>query len=508
MSLSNNRSRSVLDELYNQIIVSPDPANFGSLTSDKTMQFEIFNANLASTTLTDVTSDGADGVLLDLSLPQVFAALESFEFDATADASEIAILDGTLNYIFTTDVYYQSVEGASFFLLETLPDYSANPVETLNWKTNITESFDGHEQRIQTIRNPRMDIQFFYTVYKRERRLLDTFIYKNGGGRIVLPLQVQVKELQNQVTMGQSIITLDMSDSLIQDNGLLLLSYGGVKEIAQIDTVDRNTDTILLKTAMENTFPVGSTVAPALSGYLPDSFNYRRLTDELSQAFLVLQSNDNTTDHILPYTNHTFPSYNGFVVFDQEPNRVTDVVHRFETKVDNINFNYGIRERVQQFEFPKISFDYNYLFKSRSELSNFKAFLNEVAKGKVGTFLIPSFINDFQPILDIGSTDTAIAVENINGILYKDSPANVIRIITTNGTIYYRDLVNIIVVDDDRENLVINSALGVDLAAEDVMRIELVMEGRMDSDEIIINYITNEVSSSIFRMKIMNYTEE
>jgi len=68
--------------------------------------------------------------------------------------------------------------------------------------------------------------------------------------------------------------------------------------------------------------------------------------------------------------------------------------------------------------------------------------------------------------------------------------------------------VNIIVVDDDRENLVINSALGVDLAAEDVMRIELVMEGRMDSDEIIINYITNEVSSSIFRMKIMNYTEE
>ena len=135
---------------------------------------------------------------------------------------------------------------------------------------------------------------------------------------------------------------------------------------------------------------------------------------------------------------------------------------------------------------------------SGADLANIvnEAALLAARAGKLKPFWLPSFQSDLAVVAPVGGTDAFLTVENRG---YAEGPVAAVGrrdllITTTSGAQFYRRITAASVIDEASEMVALDSSLGTTLQPHQFQRISFMHLVRLDTDNVEIAHITDEVA--------------
>jgi len=299
----------------------------GLLREDKWLHFKLYNGTLNPTTVTGISMTDVEGFYWYADRAETNFV---FPFDIPArsyvDLYVKVTLDGMVEFDSTmtvaspsgdqliryTGIRTQFVSG-SIANMSELHDWSSSIPETLSWKTDILESYDGTEQRIARRAKPRRILKLSYLEAGRARRVLEAKLYNRNVDFYAVPLWLESSFISGPVAAGSSEIpVVTHGRDFAQDNIAMLVHANGVD--AERITLFTVSDTNLTTFApVSRAYPVGSRVVPARFCNMVSDPSLSDLSDEVMRAncsFLSVGEEVRETIDIVPlyFKNHlVFP---------------------------------------------------------------------------------------------------------------------------------------------------------------------------------------------------------
>jgi len=474
---------------YNRLWVSDTFIDLGNVISEFKTPFSLWNAYFTPRELTQIIAQDVEGIVLNgQAAPFSLLPLAEIIWELAAGISGPPIIDGAFIFQITGEAPLQlKLIGQRIIAFAFAPNWQRGISESLEWKTEILSSEQGHEQRRALRETPRRSISADFLIEGAERRRFETVLSEWGARIWALPVWADALYLEGDLAAG--------SDSIpCQPQGFetlaLLRQSSNHFEVIEIEQIGLNS--LNLKRPTVNGWPSGTQLLPVRRAFLTKSPAIKRKTDTLWQIEADFLQNE-----AQPFIqSHTLPLHKNIPVLEVAPEESEDLTLAFEriTKLlDNhtappLLIDHGKRAFFVQ--------AHGFLSADRSErralLSIFYA-LN----GKQKPLWLPSFSDDMTLIDAVGASAFQIDIERID-YAHFFKPRS-IRIELTDGTIIYRAIQSATAINDTTERLGLSAMLGVGFSPPMVKRISWLNLVRQDSDLITLHHL----SDSIMRCKAL-----
>jgi len=369
------------------------------------------------------------------------------------------------------------------------------------WKTSIQETIQGKEKRSALFTWPRIhldnELRFISSV---ERNFLRAALFQGLHGIWGFPFVHDKTVLTSEALLGQDVLSVAETDyrHFYNGRGCILVSSSNwrVYEFVLIDTVDSSTQ-ITVQTNLENTWPVGTKVYPFFEYSIDPSqeidVNFRQLN------FLDVLASESFEDarsfsYSLPSSGaDTYKGLDLFLTRPMYPLRET-YQHPFEL----LQF-LGKGIRFSNYDKTRFSFSESFRIVSRSDIQDFLNFFDS-KRGRFQSFYAPSWDNDIVSTTAIDSLDTILVVEH----LYLSSLSLVGRhlyIRFEDGSYACRE----IVARPSSTSITLDSAIGTSVSEANLSKILICFlnEVRFDADEILIDYIADEIADIKLNFRVI-----
>jgi hypothetical protein len=162
-----------------------------------------------------------------------------------------------------------------------------------------------------------------------------------------------------------------------------------------------------------------------------------------------------------------------------------DVTNDFLRKLRELDYKTGIFSYDDEASMPFQVFSHGWTLDGKAEIDAFRSFIYARA-GKHKAVWLPTFTPDIELAIAYQSADAYMDVQHgmIAQHLWGHVNRKDIRIETVSGNVYYRRITDVDVIDADTERLTISSALGENIALDEVRRISWMSIARLNSDSI------------------------
>lgn len=487
--VSGQAVRTYFGDYYNRVHILPRTLELGNLISSQVATVQVWNAWLFPLTLASI--DGAqDGISLigPDTPPFEFGALQELSWDVTVSSDGPSDIDVALVWNFSeVDDASLLITGTRIVAWTFAPDWSSGVRERLAWATDVMSSDERDEQRRALRLSPRRSFSSRLVVDGRERSLFEMML-RGWGGRVwALPIYSDIQLLQSPVTLGATSITCSTTGRDFRAGGLAMLRGDSAfrSEVVQIDTVSSGSITLLRPT--QGAWPAGTRLYPVRTARLAEQPRVRRHTDQAAGV-------DTTFDLVEPsdWPAATLPTYRGSPVLEAAPDESRELSTSFERalyvldnvcgipfSLDSANEAFGVRE-------------HRWVLDGINERSAFRSLLYAL-RGRQVSIWVPTFADDIRLLETIGSSSLVATIENIGYARFGLGQRGVldIRIELHDGMVLYRRITNAAAIDEDEEQITIDSALGQAVAPADVRRICFMELMRGQSDEVEIQHHTD-----------------
>jgi hypothetical protein len=149
---------------FDRIHVMPRRADLGSLTSDRTVTVEVWNAWRRGHALTATPITGPAGVTVNAgTLPRLFPALHSEVHSVFVSKSGTIAVDDVVTWVFgalSSPGADLTLTGLRVMLFTARPDGSLGFEESYGYETDVLTAWDGTEQRVQLRELPTRSLRF------------------------------------------------------------------------------------------------------------------------------------------------------------------------------------------------------------------------------------------------------------------------------------------------------------------------------------------------------------
>ncbi|MBL4838371.1 MAG: hypothetical protein JKY34_12425 [Kordiimonadaceae bacterium] len=498
--------RSYADDFYYRVHITPRRLNLGNVASTQASQITVWNAWFVPLTL-DSISGLEPGVTLSgqSNPPVLYPALAELSYDLGIDTSGPSNIDLQLQWLFDNgNMPGLRVTGTRIVPWGFAPNWNKGIKEHLAWATDILQSPTAAEQRRALRLSPRREFTATMLLAERDRQRLDLALFAWSGQVWALPLWHQIQGLQAPLLVDALRIDCDTVDREFTVGGLVILQGETPLpvEVAEVLAIDGTG--IDLARELQSAWAKGSRIFPGQAARLTEQPKLKRISDtadELVVTFIGVEANDHPA--VLPAT-----MYRGFPVLEERPNESKDLSHtlqRLQLALDNGTGIAQITDTAGR-AFPVRQ--HRWLLDGRAQQAAFRSLLYGL-EGRLVAVWLPTHADDLTLLADMSNVQLSLDIANIDYArfgLVDGAPApgrRDIRIELRDGTAFHRRITGATEIDADLERLTIDSALGVAINTNQVLRISWLFLCRLDQDGIDIEHLTDAegvaLSDAIFK---------
>lgn len=493
-NVSGSIAPNFFDEFYHRIHIKPSFFDLGNLISNQTRQFEVWNAHFSSRTLNAVTPTGTySGLSLSGAPipPLVYGALQSYVYTLTAQTAGDPVIDADFVFSFGAESVALEVFGRRIVLWLARPDWSDGITERMEWATDVLTARDGTEQRVRLRKHARRSLEMGYLRDGRSAAIADTLLTGWSGRRYLVPVWMERDRITSVVAMGATTITV--TDAALKDYrvGGYLTLWRDEAQAEAIEIAAISGNTLTLKTPVSANYPAGSSVMPGIVARIDGEHRASRQAVGLLAGrirFVDEQSTDRAAAEI-------GPTWNGYAVLDERPDRAVDVEESWARSLEILDSITGILTVDDPTGKPIIRRTYSWLINGRTAIDRWKKWAAARA-GRMNALWLPTFGDDIEVADNIAQTDTGIKVRNTLAARYAvgQPGRTALRIETTAGAVYHRQVTGITELDADTETINIDASLGVPLPVSSIRRAMWLALARLESDAVEIHYETDSLA--------------
>ena len=150
------------------------------------------------------------------------------------------------------------------FLWQVEPDWTNGITETLEWKTDILQSYSGAEQRIARRLSPRRTFEFSILINGNERARFENKLAYVGGNSWYFPIFTDVTYLETNVDLNTTVLPCNTTgrDFVIGNKVLIKSEMNNINQSALLEVVDVNENSITLINPLKLRFNAGACIYP------------------------------------------------------------------------------------------------------------------------------------------------------------------------------------------------------------------------------------------------------
>ena len=354
--------------------------------------------------------------------------------------------------------------------------YQATRVrETLEWATDLHESYDGRETAIQVRPVPRQEFVISCPVAARDTARASNLLTGFQDGDWALPVW---GEAQAAGTVSGTTLTLDTTNRDFRVGGLIVVwSSATQNQVAEILTVSPGSLTLAQSLATQN----HAVVAPARRAR-----GLGAISRDFGGHAWGLEANFRVTDP-MSWSPAAESLYRGEDFLGTRPSETNRGRARgaFAVRRDILDLSLGNLSEVNPWDQGKQQYPFQVLLQGAAEVWAFRKFLYRMS-GKHRRFWSPSWEADLQPV---GVLDSGLRLRVVDDGLLEASPTlRSISVRTTSGTWVNRAINEIQAVAGvpTQADLVLD--LGLGLGVSDIAFVSWLNLRRLTTDRVVLDW--------------------
>jgi hypothetical protein len=346
-------------------------------------------------------------------------------------------------------------------------------------------AYSGREQRSELRLRPRIEIKYRFDLYDRPARKFNSLLFEHQAKSFTVPFWFDSVQLSSAINAGVASIPCTTYGRAFEEGepAILWEDYLTNEEVT-VDTINANSIDIIGVTS--NAYTASAVLLPARYGNIAQVVNYSDPTSKYRSCSVIFYCDPADYSAI----EVAWDTFDGHEVFGYWPDRADDLGNSTNRSLDVFDSSFGLRSIFDRTGYPSITKSFKYSFSTQQEILDLKSYLLD-ADGQRVPFWFFEDTKDLKVTQNVGAADVTIDIDNIalTGTGFGEY-RNRICIHTSDGTRYYRKIMNCVEIDDDEERITIDSALGTAYAASQVLLICFMTLGRLSGDEVEIEYDT------------------
>lgn len=374
------------------------------------------------------------------------------------------------------------------------PNWKNGVTERLEWMTDVLSSETGAEQRRKLRLTPRRSFEATFMRWGENRGLLDSTLVGIGQGLCLLPLWHDKTKIDNDVPAGSIDIFGDFAYRDFNVGDVVIIRRDSIFDYELNIVAGRDDTALTLAFGTESDSLKGHTISPIRVSQMRDTPNSSMLTDAVSLYQIRFY---NTEIYRLP-PEWGFPVYpaTGLPIMTREPNYRSDISASINRNTYVLDGGMGPVHIVDPGKQSSTTQKFSFQLVGREAAWKFRQMLFAMS-GMQNEFHIPTGASDFELAEDIDPAKGAIIVYR-SGFSQFLNTRQVIRrdilIEMYDGTQVPATIVSSRIVGNV-EWLVLTQTLG-NISKDDIRRISYMPRGRLDTDSVEFNRLTDSDGAS------------
>lgn len=486
----NQIARSFGTFFFDNTFISPSKIDAGVVVPDAEFGFELWHSYTTPKELSGVPESGAYGVRLTGLTSGTLLPFTTFAYGVSLSRA-----NGVIDYKASFD--FGAGSACTFSLTASMAlvmperiDWSTQPELSIQYLTEVIESFDGTEQRIALRDTPRVSLSYTYSMTDEQQYQFDNKLATSSGSMLV-PLWPLQCRLSNPVKPGDSKLCLEEISGHVGSSEIILVAESNEYEVLTVEAVDG--PMVTLTSLAKTGFSRSAIVVPCRIAYPSDESNATSLLRGFDQHSITFDVEE--TKILKPAPVDNFERLNGRPIFPFRPDRSKDVTTQYTRLRETLDPLIGARSIYDRSRGAIKVFGQTFTFFSEVERQRFEDFA-ELMNGAQGEFYIEGPGQAFELSDDIyGPTyQVKIKQSGYSNFANSNSLAPLIAIKLYNGTTIYRTIKQVTANPDGTETITTIEQTD-DIYASDVECIVPLYLARFDSDEFRYIFDTSEVST-------------
>lgn len=466
-------------DYFNRIHIQYRRLDLGNIISTQQINFTVFNSYFVPRTLNDITVSGSSGGLIltePAPTPLVYQPFQQYVYQLSVSPEGPPSVEAT--YLFDFDVVdlQLDVTGTRLVLFYFEPDGEVQ--ETLEFATDILESYDGSEQRIQLRGAPRQRIEFDVLTEGVDDTKLRGLLFDWLPRVFGLPVWWEMRRVTTAPSAGTDVIQVSTLNADFREGGLMMI-YQDKDKYEVIGIASMDSSSITLDTDIANSYTRKAVVIPVRTVYAAPNATRSITPTNLARTSVAFT----TIDNIDLANSSSANTYLGKVILDDANFMDSRYNETFETRVFGLDTVTGKVQQISGWDQSKAKMRKRWEVTTAADLWRVRRLVHSFHGNRV-SFWLPSFRNDLQAVQNIAASTATIHIQHCNYTqIYKGrTPYSDIRVVLTDGTAYTRRIVDSNV-DGDSEVLTVNAPLSTStIFLDDIERIEFVQLVRISND--------------------------
>lgn len=493
--------RSGFNNLYFRLLPSRQNLYLGIITGDRGESFTVWNGYFHSLSVDRITLDNLNGVSVEPlgggGLPITMPPLESAWMQIHVSAQGSTSLNGSFTlHLSNGETLTIGVQGQRLVMCDVPPNWNDNYSETYSYKTDIITSWNNREQRRSLVPQPRRRIEYHANPVRQQAGGFRNLVRRWQGRGYMLPLWNQKTRLLSPTRMSGTEIVVDMSNNLdlVQGGSVCLWKNPYVYEIAEIIRVSGNR--LSLGNPLGRAWQIEEcTVMPAVTAYLSSDTGFAWKTHTVGDGNLNWTIDVGSLKIKMPNLPPDI-TYNGYEVLDKRPTWSETISDNWAAHVEVVDFGWGLQKYFDRGVASQPLRQQTYYANGYAECRWWKGFIQR-CRGSYKAFLVPSGLEDGFIVAPYASGSNQIDVRDDRMSLLDSG--QYIRLQNHEG-IYFRKITKVEFFNGVAR-FTLDNGIPDNTTADQFKPVQFLRLCRLASDEITINYVTQNVAKITLKMQ-------
>lgn len=487
---------------FDNVFLAPATTDAGVVVPGAEFSFELWHSSTTPRQLAGITQMGAFGIELSGVKSGSLASFESFDYKVSLNQANGPV-DYTAAFDFGTGSAYSfNLKASMALVMPERIDWSTQPEMSIQYLTEVIESFDGTEQRIALRDTPRMSLSCMYSMTDAQQYQFDNKLATSFGSMLV-PLWPLQCRLARSISVGDARITLAEVSAHLASSETVLISEHDRHEVLSIELVDGLT--VTLTSLAKNDFSESAIVVPLRIAYPTDESNSTSLLRGFDQHTITYDLDETQIQKPAPVDD--FERLNSRPVFPFRPDRSKDVTTQYNRLRETLDPLIGARSIYDRARGSVKVLGQSFTFFSEAERQRFEDFA-ELMNGAQGEFYIegPGQAFELREDIVVPTYKFKIKSSGYSNFANSHSLATNIAIKLYNGITIYKTILSATINPDGTETITIKESTN-NLKISDIETIVPLYLARFDSDEFRYIFDTNEVSTITKNIRQLLYAD-
>lgn len=488
---------------YRRFIFASANMSLGFVTTDKLIDFKIFNGffetkilrEIRVNNLSDVTVETADG-RGHTSINPLRTTILKIKVSSKGSAK----IDGTVELIFEgAPSITIRITGSRTLLWNIPPNWKNSVRETLMYKTDVITSYNKKEQRRSLITQPRRGIAYEMLMSKQLLMSVRNALYGWHNRPYLMPLWWYLLTLKKSALRGDNKIVVSDTDGIRESTRLVVWRQAFETELLTVKSVSGNTITLL--TPLENDYPAGVEIYPVTDVMIDSNLTIQNLTSEVSTSDITAS----ILGASAPLKNMQADSqkiitFKGVEVLTERPNWQSSIEELYESDVEYVDYGYGGVAYFDRDTPTLLTRTATFLSKTRQQTEWWRRFIHR-QRGQLKSFLVPTNTRDVVLAKDVGAGVKEFLMDDyyLSSIVNNSKERKILGI-RIYGKDYFFTITKIERLDE-LAKVVVEEEVPIDMPKRDVTFVNFLQRMRFASDEIEIEHITSVVAQLTLKFK-------